>query len=375
MIMTKLGLVLTGGGARAAFQVGVVHALQEILGTKSSSFEVITGNSAGAINASYLAANAENWAVATKNLSELWGRLRPEHVYDLRTHKLSDLGARWLGGTLFGGLTRRGAKINYLLDTTPLRKLINREIQFSDIQKNVNSGIVHGFSLATTNYNSGSNVIFYQGHPEIRDWARSDRFSYRTEINTEHVMASSAIPVFFPPVKLQESFFGDGCIRQTTPLSPAIHLGADKIIAIGVRYPHPQHRMQDLAFSPFPSPTLGQITGVMLNAIFLDSMEADVERLTRINRLIAAHEHPELKQIPILMIRPSKDLGKMTQMKSESLPPILRYLLRGIGVSNTEGLDLLSYLAFDESYTKPLMELGYEDAYRMESDILRFSDV
>lgn len=187
-------------------------------------------------------------------------------------------------------------------------------------------------------------------------------------------MASSAIPIFFPPVKIGDSYFGDGCIRQTTPLSPAIHLGADKLIAIGIRYPHQQHRMHDLVFSPFQNPTIGQISGILLNAIFLDSLEGDVERLRRINKLVQETGHSEFKTIPFLMIRPSKDLGSMTQFKSDNLPPMLRYLLKGLGVSDTEGLDLLSYLAFDESYTKPLIELGYEDTYRMKEEILRFND-
>ena len=367
--MARLGLVMTGGGARASFQVGVVRALHEML---KLPFEVITGNSAGAINATYLAAHAENWEIATQNLVELWQKLRPENIYDLRARKITDLGARWVGGALFGGLKNHGSNMNYLLDTKPLRELIKREAHFPDIQKNVNSGKLHGFALTTTNYNSGSSVIFYQGHKDIKDWARSDRFSERTELGPEHVLASAAIPIFFPPVQIGESYFGDGCIRQTTPLSPAIHLGADKLIAIGIRYPHQGSTMQELAFSAFPNPTLGQITGVLLNAIFLDSLEADVERLLRINRLIREGQNLELKEIPILMIRPSRDLGKMTKMKSESLPPILRYLLKGIGVSDTEGLDLLSYLAFDESYTKPLIDLGYEDTMKQKEEILRF---
>lgn len=366
---------MTGGGARAAFQVGVVRALYEILDKKSDLFQVITGNSAGAINATYLAAHAENWDIATQNLVELWKRLKPQSVYDLRASKITDLGAKWLSGAVFGGLARRATNFNYLLDTNPLRKMISREVSFPDLQKNLTNKTLHGFALSTTNYNSGSSVIFYQGDVEIQDWARSDRFSYRCTLDGEHVMASSAIPVFFPPVQIGESYFGDGCIRQTTPLSPAIHLGADKLIAIGIRYPHQQHRMQDLAFSPFPNPTIGQISGVMLNAIFLDSMESDVERLSKLNRLSKEKNHPEIKEIPILMIRPSRDLGKMTQMKNESLPPVLRYLLKGIGVSDTEGLDLLSYLAFDESYTKPLIELGYNDTYKLKQEILRFNDV
>jgi NTE family protein len=186
-------------------------------------------------------------------------------------------------------------------------------------------------------------------------------------------MASAAIPFFFPPIKIEESYFGDGCIRQTTPLSPAIHLGADKIIAIGVRYPHHQSRMQDLALSPISMPTLGQITGVMLNAIFLDSLDADVERMTKINELIVTNPHQAFRPIPILTIRPSRDLGQMTEHLNAELPRTLRYLLKGIGVSDHEGLDLLSYLAFDKSYTIPLMELGYDDALKMKEEILRFT--
>lgn len=373
--MKKLGLVMTGGGARAAYQAGAVRAIYEILAKPKSLFEIITGNSAGAINSTYLAANAENWDVATSNLIDLWTRIRPQNVYDLRARTISELGLKWLGGTVFGGLGPRGGKSNYLLDTKPLLQLFNREVDFKDIKRNIDNGTLYGMALSTTNYNSGSSVVFYQGNENIADWSRSDRFSYRTDLKVEHVMASAAIPFFFPPVQIEDSFFGDGCIRQTTPLSPAIHLGADKLIGIGVRYPHNQARMKDLAFSPFDNPTMGQIAGVMLNAIFLDSLDSDVERLQRINSLILEGQHPELKAVPILMIKPSKDLGKMTESLSAEMPPVLRYLLKGIGVSDTEGLDLLSYLAFDESYTKPLIELGYEDTYRMKEEILRFNDV
>lgn len=368
---------MTGGGARAAYQAGVVRALYEILNKPSQLFNVITGNSAGAINATYLAANCENWNVASNNLVDLWKKIRPQNVYDLRTSTVTGLGMKWLGGTVFGGIGS-GAPTgpnNHLLDTRPLRELFNREVDFSDIKKNIDLKNLHGMALSTTNYNSGSSVVFYQGEKSIPDWSRSDRFSYRTDLKVEHVMASSAIPFFFPPVKIQESYFGDGCIRQTTPLSPAIHLGSDKLIAIGVRYPHNQERMKDLAFSLFKNPSMGQIAGVMLNAIFLDSLDSDVERLQRINALIQTQSGQDLKAIPILMIRPSRDLGKMSELVSSEMPPILKYLLKGIGVSDTEGLDLLSYLAFDDSYTKPLIELGYEDTYKMKEEILRFNDV
>lgn len=368
----KLGLVMTGGGARAAFQVGAVRAIYEIIQKKHSLFDVISGNSAGGINSCYLGANAENWDIATHNLQQLWQRVKPQNIYDLRKRSITDIGLKLVSGTVLGGLTPKGSSINHLLDTAPLRTLAEREMDFSHIGKNINSGNLYGLSLSTTNYNSGSNVVFYEGQNEIKDWARSDRFSFRTEIRVQHLMASSAIPFFFPPIQIGHSYYGDGCIRQTTPLSPAIHLGADKILAIGVRHPHNQERMRALAFAPFANPTMGQVAGVMLNAIFLDSLDSDVERLRRINELISEGAHPELKQVPILMIRPSRDLGKMTTNVTHELPPILKYLLKGIGVSDTEGLDLLSYLAFDESYTKPLMELGYDDAYKMKDDILKF---
>lgn len=373
--MKKIGLVMTGGGARAAYQVGVVRAIYEIIGKKTSLFDVVTGNSAGALNATYLAGHSENWDVATHNLSELWKKLKPQNVYDLRPFKITDLGAKWLGGALFGGLSSKGGSFNNLLDTKPLFELIKREVDFEDITKCIAEDKLHGFGLSTTNYNSGSSVVFYEGHETIKDWARSDRFSVRTKFKAEHVLASSAIPIFFPPVQIGGSYFGDGCIRQTTPLSPAIHLGAEKLVAIGIRYPHQQHRMQDLSFSPIGNPSIGQIIGVLLNAIFLDSLEGDVERLMRINTLVEDHPKTEFKTIPILMIRPSKDLGSMSQMKSESLPPMLRYLLKGLGVSDDKGLDLLSYLAFDESYTRPLIELGYEDAMKRKDEVRAFFEV
>lgn len=371
----KLGLVMTGGGARAAYQVGVMRAIFEITQKDDKLFDVITGNSAGAINSIYLSAHASNWDVATQNLVDLWKHLKPQDVFDLRAKTISELGIKWLSGTVFGGMTSKGSHINYLLDTHPLRSLIEKEVSFSDIQDNIDKKHLHGVALSTTNYNSGSSVIFYQGSKEIQDWARTDRFSSREDINIDHLMASAAIPFFFPPIKIKESYFGDGCIRQTTPLSPAIHLGATKIISIGIRHPHQQSLMKDLAFSPMKNPTIGQIAGVMLNAIFLDSLEADVERMNHINSLISKHQEKSFKAIPILMIRPSRDLGKMTERLNTELPTSLRYLLKGIGVSSTEGLDLLSYLAFDKAYSEPLIELGYEDTYKIKEDVMRFIDV
>ena len=368
----KLGIVLTGGGARAAYQVGVLRALYELTHQHRHLLDVITGNSAGAINATYIASYAHDLDYATKTLVDMWKSLSPQDVFDLRKRVLTELGMRWISGTVFGGMTKSGSNVNHLLDTTPLRKLLSERIDFKRINDNIKNGTISGIALSTTNYSSGSSVVFHNTHKEIPDWSRSDRFSQKAEMTIEHLMASAAIPFFFPPEKIGDSYYGDGCVRQTTPFSPAIHLGADKIIGIGIRYPHPREKMKELAFAPAPEPAIGRIAGVMLNAIFLDSMEADYERMKKINELIEKQAYPEFRQIPIFMIRPSKDLGKMTEKLNKELPASLRYLLKGIGVSGNEGLDLLSYLAFDSSYTEALIEIGYEDTLKQGPQLLEF---
>jgi NTE family protein len=272
--------------------------------------------------------------------------------------------------------------MNHLLDTAPLRKLLTREVDFELLNRRIFEGQVAGFSVATTNYYSGSSVVFYQTAEEVEDWARSDRFSVRSDLTVEHIMASSAIPMFFPPEKIGDSWYGDGCVRQTTPLSPAIHLGADRIISIGIRAPHPHERQKQLAFAPNRNPTIGQIAGVMMNAVFLDSMEGDVERLSRINQTLYHLDKAKreeyfhaLRPLPILLLRPSQDLGAMTAQLNRELPPMLRYLLKGIGVSGDDGLDLLSYLAFDKSYTRPLLELGHQDTMARADEVKRFLEL
>lgn len=377
--MSKNAIVLTGGGARAAYQAGVMRGLYEVVKEDKGLFEIITGTSAGAINAIYLAANSSDWDVATQQLWDLWAGLRPQDIYDLGALSIGKLGSKWLAGTAFGGLAPKGSGVNHLLDTDPLRALLKREIDFDSLNKIIASGQTKGFAVSTTNYYSGSSVVFYNTTDRVDDWSRSDRFSVRTDITLEHIMASSAIPMFFPPEPIGESWYGDGCLRQSTPLSPAIHLGAEKIIAIGIRAPHPVERQRELAFAANRNPSTGQIAGVLMNAVFLDAMESDVERLSRINQTLyymdkaKREEHfSSLRAIPILMLRPSQDLGAMTAQLSKRMPPMLHYLLKGIGVTGNEGLDLLSYLAFDKSYSLPLMDLGRQDTLARGEEIKRF---
>jgi len=379
--MTKNTIVLTGGGARAAYQAGVMRGLYEVVHEDKSLFEIITGTSAGAINAVYLAANSSDWDIATHQLWDLWAHLTPQDIFDLGALSIGKLGSKWLAGATFGGLAPKGSGVNHLLDTAPLRRLLEREIDFNSLNKLIAAGQVQGFGVSTTNYYSGSTVVFHNTAKEMEDWARTDRFSVRTDITVEHIMASSAIPMFFPPEPIGESWYGDGCLRQTTPLSPAIHLGAEKIIAIGIRAPHPHERQRELAFNANRNPSIGQIAGVLMNAVFLDAMESDVERLSRVNQTLYHLDRQKredhfsaLRPIPILMLRPSQDLGAMTAQLGKRMPPMLSYLLKGIGVTGNEGLDLLSYLAFDKSYSLPLLDLGRQDTLARADEIKAFLD-
>ncbi len=380
--MTRLGIVLTGGGARASYQVGALRALYEIMQQDKNMFEVVTGNSAGAINAIYVAAHAHDWDVATGQLWDLWKNLTPQDVFDLVSVSIGKIGSRWLTGTMFGGLKSEGTSVNYLLDTSPLRQLIESEVDFKALNDSIKKGAPRGFAVSTTNIYSGSSVVFHNSEYSIEEWARSDRFSMPADITSDHIMASSAIPLFFPPIQIEQSWYSDGCVRQTTPLSPAIHLGAEKIIAIGIRAPHTHEKMRMKAFAPNRNPTIGQIAGVLMNAVFLDALESDVERLSRINHTLYHLDQEKrekyfnnLRPVPILMLRPSQDLGAMTAQLSKELPQMLRYLLKGIGVSGNEGLDLLSYLAFDKSYTRPLMALGHSDTLARSEEIKRFLEL
>lgn len=376
--MNKIGIVLTGGGARASYQVGVLRALYEILKQpqpESPIFTHLTGTSAGAINTAFLAAYAKDFDKGTKNLLKVWSSLEPNHVYRTDTVSLGKIGAKWITGSMFGGLKKEGSNFNYLLDNQPLRQLLTKELNFNHIKENIESGIIQGMALTATNYFSGSSVVFYKTHQELPPWYRSERFGQPTDFEVDHILGSSAIPFFFPPTKVKDSFYGDGCIRQTTPVSPCIHIGADKIFAIGIRHLRSHERAIELSLQKQDTtPGLAQIAGVALNAVFLDSLEADVERIERINATLRklTTPHPELKIIPVFMLRPSRDLGAMAGQYVKDLPKTLRYLLKGIGASEDDGTDLISYLAFDSSFTTPLIDLGYTDTWARKKDIERF---
>ena len=375
----NLGLVLTGGGARAAYQVGVIQALSEIAHPIETPFKVITGVSAGAINGAYLMSRADEFQVAAKGLWELWSSLESRRVYRTDAGSIASLGSKWLSTVGMGGLLKP-KRANHLLNTEPLRQLLQEELHLDKLQGFFKSGVLRGASVSATNYATGTAISFFDGVEDLKPWARSTRLGLRTPLTVEHIMASSAIPVFFPPVKLEGTPFGDGCIRLTSPVSPAIHLGAERIIAVGIRYLRSQSQTIEINTQIKKDDlTIAEIGGVLLNAVFLDSLETDVERMERINQTLSHFTDDmreklpnQLKQIPILTLRPSQDLGQLAKGTLKEFPPLLRFLLRGVGAKEDKGWDLLSYLAFEKVYTTQLINLGYLDTIQKKNEIAEF---
>lgn len=374
----RTGLVLTGGGARAAYQAGVLRGISEILPSSSSPpFSILTGISAGAINGTFCATGVDDFKKCTRTLWDFWASLTTDQVFNSGSFSLGRTGMRLLLQLGLGGFLKR-ANANHLLDFSPLNQLIRKRIDFGTIRSHIRSGLLHGLAVSATHYRSGTAVTFFEGSDEIPTWQRTSRLGLRTELQPEHILASAAIPVFFEPVAVAGGYYGDGGIRLTAPLSPAIHLGADRVLAIGIRYRRPDSETLRLCQSPVSnSPTLADIAGVMLNAAFLDSLETDLERMKRINQTLEhlpaerLAEYP-LRPIPVLSVLPSRDLGDLAAERMNAFPPTIRHLLGGIGAQGKKGWDLISYLAFDSAYSVPLLEMGYEDAMSKKEDIARF---
>jgi NTE family protein len=376
----KTGLVLTGGGARAAYQVGAIRALSEILPREQSPFQVICGTSAGAINAAYLASHAHEWKAASDGLFALWSRLKLNDIYRTDGISLSRISVAWISRVLLGGRAGTRKSANFLLNTDPLKELLLKEVSFESIRANIARGSLHGISFSAVQYFAGSTISFFDAHADVMAWLRSNRTGIRTRLSVDHILASSAIPVFFPPIKIGDEYYGDGCLRQTTPLSPAIHLGADRIISIGIRHDRRQSSIRSAIDQPQGhAPSLAEISGELMNSLFLDSLEADVERLQTTNDnldLMPAEtrerQFAHFRKIPILQLRPSRNLAELVPNLLSRFPATLRYLLKGIGASPREGQELISYLAFLDICLNPLMALGYEDTLLRRDEILRF---
>jgi NTE family protein len=371
----KVGLALSGGGARGAYQVGALQALSELLARRRLPFSVLVGASAGAITSSFLAARANDFPLSVKRLVEFWSRIRPEYVFRTDVRTLAQVCLKWAVDLSLGGwIGRHRAKS--LLMSDPLRAVLEERLDMEAVHDNIERGLLHGLALTTTDYHSSLGVTFFDGAPEIAPWNRSTRFGVRARLTIDHVMASSAIPIFFPAIRVGDRYYADGCLRSVTPLSPAVHLGAERILAIGIRQPGPQNGKYARPLRIDAYPSIADTAGLLLNAIFVEALEADIERLERINqtlslvpeRAIDGHVTP-LRSIPLYVLRPSRDLGSLARDTLTKLPSMIQYLFRGLGVSDRTGWDLLSYLAFDCTYTSKLLALGYADAMA-EADAL-----
>jgi NTE family protein len=377
MSVSHVGLVLTGGGARAAYQVGAVKAIGEIVGPGTFPFDVIAGISAGAINGVALATAADDLTAAAERLASTWSALTPDRIYRTGSLRLAGIGARWLRALSAGPLVG-SSRVNYLLDSAPLRDLIEGEIPIGRMRRHIRNGRLRGVAVSATNYHTGAGVTFFEAAPDVVPWNRSTRVGVRARIGVDHVLASAAIPVFFPPVAIGRSFYGDGCVRMHCPTSPAIHLGADRIIAVSQRYLRPpQETAEREARARTDVLPLSEIAGVLLNAVFLDSLDTDFERLERINRTLELvprerRAGSELRTIPALLLRPSQDLGRLAADEYQRFPAMLRYMLRGIGATGHAGEDLLSYLAFEPVYVKRVMDLGYADTIARREEVTAF---
>ena len=370
----QTAVIMTGGGARAAYQVGVLRALSELLPADARCpFPIICGTSAGAVNAAVLAADAHSFRRGVRRLMTVWKNMRGGHIY--RADPLGALGnsARWIASAFAGGA--QGAKPVSLLDPAPLEALLTRYLDLSAIQRNIDAGHLCAFSVTCSGYSSGQSVTFYQGHRGLENWKRARRIGVAMPITLEHLLASSALPFIFRPVYINREYFGDGSMRQIAPVSPALHLGADKLLVIGVgRQLTDTERTQATGH-----PSLAQIAGHTLNSIFLDSLEVDLERLQRINRtldlipreILDGARYP-LRHVDFHVVRPSVDLEIIAAAHAQELPRTIRLLLRTIGGLQRNASTLLSYLLFERGYCRALIRLGYGDTMSRREELLAF---
>jgi NTE family protein len=369
---SRTALVLSGGGARGAYQAGVLQGLVEIgmIGEEGSPFDIIVGSSAGSINAGMLAAHADVLRNGVARLVEVWSQIAANEVFRTDIRSLGRIGVRWAWDLSFGGALRR-VQPKALLDTAPLRTLLKR-IPLARVDEHVKSGALHAAAVAATDLYTSNGYLFVQGHSGIKPWKRSRWRIERTRLTIDHLMASSAIPIFFPSVKIDGRHFGDGCIRNTAPLSPAINLGAQRVVAVGVQGPG-----SDAAASrKLPPPTIAQIAGVLLDAVMLDAIESDVEHSARVNRSVvscrAREGNDPFRWVDVLWLRPSVDIGALAAELADHVPPVVRYLMRGLGTDESIS-ELVSYLLFDPAFTLRLIEAGRSDVRAAKAEILRFA--
>lgn len=372
----SLALVLSGGGARAAYQAGAIAAIVDIsseLGV-TQPFDFYTGVSAGAINAALLAtAPLCSLTKGSQRLIELWSLANSEKVYITDPISLSVQGLQLIAELSMGGM-KKSTPRRALLDTSPLKDLISDNCEFENIKKNLDNNRFRGLAISALDYFSSSTITFVQGQDTVPEWQRVRRRSERTQISTNHVLASASIPILFPPITIGDRHFGDGSIRNFSPCGPAIYMGASKVIAIGVR------RKQDVCYTSKQineqkPPTIGRVANVLLHTLMMDGFEIDIERIERVNHNLEKLSENEKKNVSVrpveyLWISPSRDISEIASHKVHYLPNMIRYLLRGLG-SLQDTSEIASFLLFEPSYCAQLIEIGFDDAMKNKNEIRR----
>lgn len=370
----RTALVLSGGGARAAYQVGVLSAVRELLpDQRVNPFPILCGTSAGAINAASLGVHSEDFGGAVDNLLDIWRNFHAGQVYRADNFGLARTGARWLLALMFGWAVDRYPKS--LLDNAPLRALLTERLDFDRIRQAIDRGALYALSVTASGYTSGDSVAFFEGGERIAPWTRMQRSASRTPLRVEHLLASSALPFIFPATRINREYFGDGSMRQLAPISPAVHLGAERIFIIGVgRMQEEGRRCRGDTY-----PSLAQVAGHALASIFLDQLMTDIEQLQRVNDILGrvpAHMLSQmgvpLRPIETLVIAPSEPLDDIAASHVHALPCGVRMLLGGMGGTKRAGGGLASYLLFEKPYTRALIDLGYRDTMARADDVAAF---
>lgn len=370
----QTALVLSGGGARAAYQVGVLRGLVDlgVVSRQRSPFDLLVGSSAGALNVGVLSANAAQFDAGIATLEQVWSNLHAEQVFRTDLRSLGGIGARWVRDLSFGGVLGRAAPKS-LLDTSPLRKLLEETVAFDRIDAAIDQGLLRAVAVLATDLYTSHGVVFLHGRKDVPVWQRSWLRVERTRLAVDHLMASSAIPIFFPSIDVEGHHFGDGCIRNTAPLSPVLNLGADRVVAIGVRGPESAEATGGRTHRA--PPTVAQIAGVLLDAVMLDAIEVDVQHSERVNTSVlawpASLESNPFRWIDVLWLSPSRSFRTIAAELAHHVPRIVRYLMRGLGTDEST-TELVSYLLFHPSFCGRLMALGQEDVAARQDEIRAF---
>jgi NTE family protein len=377
-----LGLVMTGGGARGAYQAGVLKRIGEMkrVQTHGNPFPIIEGASAGAINGSAVAAGSDDFALVTKVTARLWSGLRPSDIFRCDVFSQARNSLTWILDLSFGAVLG-GGNAHSLLDATPLRHFLSTHLNCDRIQENIKRGHLYALAISATNYNSGKGYLFIQGMKGHPMWNRSRRVTLATRITVDHICASAAIPLVFQPVRLETArgmaFFGDGCIRLQQPLSPIIRLGAKKIFAIGVRGQNLEHQEEA---ADERDPSLSQVMGVLFNVMFLDHLATDIEHLERLNQLLSSGQISQagiegcerMRPLKTFLITPSVDLSELAEQHQKDMPYLIQYFVSSLGRDAASCADLMSYLLFTSKYTSDLIDVGYHDASERVDEIESF---